>query len=102
MFRKGGIGMESLKVINFNVYCPGDNFKIEPMQVILRKVPQGWFPECNGCENMNGSMPCDLCRRDLMLMFMHHPDMNTLEPITPALPEEEKDNFSSDLRRPGK
>lgn len=77
--------MENRKYLHFFVNCPGEAFKKVEMSITMIRSENGWFPlPCNGCEEMNGTMPCKECIRDITLMFYRDPDLDISNPITPA------------------
>ena len=69
------------------VQCPGrpSYSKPEKMEIKLIKTSlYGWFPSpCNGCDSMNGTMPCDLCRAFINQLFMNSPEIDVSRPIIP-------------------
>lgn len=77
--------MSEKRYINIKVQCPGSEVqKIETMQIVLVRDSSGWFPlPCNGCDSMNGTMPCEFCIESIRKLFLKDPDTDPTNVIHP-------------------
>lgn len=72
----------------FLVQCPARPYDSpEKIEVKFVKTDEyGWFPApCDGCNSMNGLMPCNKCCAAINLLLMRHPDLNATHPIHPDI-----------------
>lgn len=70
--------------VDFKVQCPGSSYtKIEKMQIKIVKMDDGTFFNlpCNGCDSMNGTMPCAECCAAVNKLFFTHPETDTTKVI---------------------
>lgn len=67
--------MYEKRFLTIKVQCPGSPVpKVEAMQITLIKDSSGWFPlPCNGCDSMNGTMPCSFCCEAIRKLFCQDP-----------------------------
>lgn len=89
--------MYRIDFIPIHVKCPGSPFrKIVPMEIrMLRSEDRNIPAPCNGCEDMNGMMPCMECCRAITTMFFEHPDMDVQTAVDP-IPLMRKDHPAPD------
>ena len=72
------------RFLNIKVLCPGaPHSKIEKMQItFFNSKSIGWInAPCNGCDSMNGTMPCDKCCAAITSLFFRNPNMDITQPI---------------------
>lgn len=76
--------MPEKKFLHFLVNCPGKPFCTEEMQITLTKMNGNWVPSfCNGCNSVNGTMPCEYCANSITQKFLKNPDLDLSKPLTP-------------------
>ena len=69
--------MYEKRFLDIKVQCPGSPYpKVEKMQITLILFPDGiWTPApCNGCDSINGTMPCMECCAAVTRVFIKDPE----------------------------
>ena len=76
--------MYEKKFLRVLVLCPGSRKrKTETVEVVLVRDSKGWLPlPPNGCDSMNGTMPCEFCCDALRRLFLQAPDTDTTKIIS--------------------
>lgn len=77
--------MNEVTFRDIRVHCPGKEHWAEPEKMQIRLVntlEHGWFPApCQGCNSMNGLMPCNKCCALITDYFWKNPTLIPLRPL---------------------
>lgn len=75
------------RFVDIRVNCPGaphQKPKKMQMRLVRRGQNEGWLPApCNGCDDMNGAMPCEYCCKAVTDLFYRDPERDPSIVISP-------------------
>lgn len=78
--------MCKIEIIPIQVKCPGHPLrKVVQMEMRIMDSGQPVPAPCSGCEDMNGTMPCQECCAAITRLFFEHPG-HYPDPIDPLRP----------------